>query len=147
MQHAYVSWLTLLTLLLKVFGAVRQALQRAPHYPESYNLNGLVYEARHDYKTAAVFYRLAQCAICALGRGSNSSLRDISTNLARSLCKVNMFVLVFPQLMSKNSSCHTQCPFYGKVILLIFLQAGNAVDAVVECEYLKKEGEVIYHTC
>lgn len=96
MQHAYVSWLTLLTLLLKVFGAVRQALQRAPHYPESYNLNGLVYEARHDYKTAAVFYRLAQCAICALGRGSNSSLRDISTNLARSLCKVNMFFLVFP---------------------------------------------------
>ncbi|KAL8088263.1 tetratricopeptide repeat protein SKI3 isoform X1 [Apium graveolens] len=89
----------------QVFGAVRQALQRAPHYPESYNLNGLVYEARHDYQTAAVFYRLAQCAICALGRGSNSSLRDISTNLARSLCK-----------------------------------AGNAVDAVVECEYLKKEG-------
>lgn len=89
----------------QVFGAVRQALQRAPHYPESYNLNGLVYEARHDYQTAAAFYRLAQRAICALGRGSNSSLRDISTNLARSLCK-----------------------------------AGNAVDAIVECEYLKKEG-------
>ncbi|XP_017258604.1 tetratricopeptide repeat protein SKI3 isoform X2 [Daucus carota subsp. sativus] len=89
----------------QVFGAVRQALQRAPHYPESYNLNGLVYEARHEYLTASVFYRLARCAICASEKGSNSRLRDISVNLSRSLCK-----------------------------------AGNAVDAIVECENLKKEG-------
>lgn len=89
----------------QVFGAIRQALQRVPHYPESHNLNGLVAESRLDYQTASVFYRLARCAICTLGKGSKSNLRDISINLARSLCK-----------------------------------AGNAVDAMIECEDLKKEG-------
>ncbi|ONI13383.1 hypothetical protein PRUPE_4G218400 [Prunus persica] len=30
----------------QVFGAIRQAMQRAPHYPECHNLTGLVYEAQ-----------------------------------------------------------------------------------------------------
>ncbi|CAK9178263.1 unnamed protein product [Ilex paraguariensis] len=71
----------------QVFGAVRQSLQRAPHYPETHNLNGLVFEARFDYLSAVASYRLARCAISSFsGKESNSYLRDVSINLARSLC-------------------------------------------------------------
>ncbi|XP_029125489.1 tetratricopeptide repeat protein SKI3 isoform X1 [Cajanus cajan] len=90
----------------QVFGAIQQAVQHSPHYPESYNLYGLVCEARNDYKSAVTFYRLARHAI---NIGSwciqISHIRDISINLARSLSK-----------------------------------AGNAADALQECENLKKEG-------
>ncbi|KAI8015612.1 Tetratricopeptide repeat protein SKI3 [Camellia lanceoleosa] len=90
----------------QVFGAIRQAMQRAPYYPESHNLNGLVCEARFDYQSAAVSYRLARSAISTFaGNVPKSHLRDISINLARTLC-----------------------------------MAGNALDAVKECEELNKEG-------
>ncbi|KAF4367677.1 tetratricopeptide repeat protein SKI3 [Cannabis sativa] len=90
----------------QVFGAIRQAVQRAPQYPESHNLKGLVCEARFEYQTAATSYRLARCALTNLSTGfTKSQIRDISINLARSLFK-----------------------------------AGNALDAVEECENLKKEG-------
>ncbi|XP_068305808.1 tetratricopeptide repeat protein SKI3 [Pyrus communis] len=90
----------------QVFEAIRQAMQRAPHYPECHNLNGLVSEAQCNYQSAAVSYRLARCAITNLS-GSDRKLHmtDISVNLARSLSK-----------------------------------AGNALDALHECEDLKKEG-------
>uniref|UniRef100_A0A5B7C540 Tetratricopeptide repeat protein SKI3 n=1 Tax=Davidia involucrata TaxID=16924 RepID=A0A5B7C540_DAVIN len=89
-----------------VFGAIQQALQRAPHHPESHNMNGLVCEARFDYHSAASSYRLARCAISTFeGKVPKSHLRDVSINLARSLYK-----------------------------------SGNALDAVLECEDLKKEG-------
>ncbi|XP_057450382.1 tetratricopeptide repeat protein SKI3 isoform X2 [Lotus japonicus] len=90
----------------QVFGAIEQAMQHSPYYPESHNLHGLVCEARKDYKSAATLYRLARHAISS-GSWSiqNSHIRDISINLARSLSK-----------------------------------AGNAADAVQECENLKKEG-------
>ncbi|KAK2988160.1 hypothetical protein RJ640_020642, partial [Escallonia rubra] len=71
-----------------VFGAIRQALQRAPQRPESHNLNGLVSEARLDYQSAAASYRLAHSAISiSAGKVPKSHLRDISINLARSLCR------------------------------------------------------------
>ncbi|KAK9269809.1 hypothetical protein L1049_025382 [Liquidambar formosana] len=90
----------------QVFGAIQQAVQRAPYYPESHNLNGLVCEARFDYGSAAAAYRLARCAISTLaGTVPKSCFRDISINLARSLSR-----------------------------------AGNALDAVQECEDLEKEG-------
>ncbi|XP_062095630.1 tetratricopeptide repeat protein SKI3-like [Humulus lupulus] len=90
----------------QVFGAIKQAVQRAPYYPESHNLKGLVCEARFEYQTAATSYRLALCALTNLSAGfSKSQIRDVSINLARSLFK-----------------------------------AGNALDAVEECENLKKEG-------
>ncbi|KAK4600400.1 hypothetical protein RGQ29_010162 [Quercus rubra] len=90
----------------QVFGAIQQAIQHAPQYPESHNLYGLVCEARFDYQSAAASYRLARCAICSFPDSvSKSHTRDISLNLARSLCK-----------------------------------AGNAIDALQECEDLKKEG-------
>ncbi|XP_058778563.1 tetratricopeptide repeat protein SKI3-like isoform X1 [Vicia villosa] len=90
----------------QVFGAIQQAVQHSPHYPESHNLHGLVCEARKDYKSAATFYRLARHAV-SIGSESNqnSHIRDISINLARSLSK-----------------------------------AGNAADALQECENLNKEG-------
>lgn len=90
----------------QVFGAIQQAVQHAPYYPESHNLNGLVCEARCDYQSAVASYRLARCAINTFsGSILKSHLRDISFNIARSLSK-----------------------------------AGNALDAVQECEDLKKEG-------
>lgn len=90
----------------QVFGAIRQAMQRAPHYPECHNLTGLVYEAQSNYQSAAASYRLARCAITNLsGSDRKSHMTDISINLARSLSK-----------------------------------AGNALDALRECEDLKKEG-------
>ncbi|KAF9626718.1 hypothetical protein IFM89_038892 [Coptis chinensis] len=71
----------------QVFGAIRQAVQRAPHFPESHNLNGLLSEARFDYQSAIAAYRLARCAINGFGRAApNSHLADISVNLARALC-------------------------------------------------------------
>ncbi|BAU00867.1 hypothetical protein VIGAN_10250300 [Vigna angularis var. angularis] len=90
----------------QVFGAIQQAVQHSPHYPESHNLYGLVCEARNDYKSAATFYRLARHAF-NIGSWSiqNTHMRDISINLARTLSK-----------------------------------AGNAADALQECENLNKEG-------
>ncbi|PPR82873.1 hypothetical protein GOBAR_AA37846 [Gossypium barbadense] len=72
----------------QVFGAIQQAVQRAPHYHESHNLNGLVHEARMQFQTAIASYRLARYAInISLGTVLKSHLKDISTNLARSLSK------------------------------------------------------------
>ncbi|KAI3757028.1 hypothetical protein L6452_04561 [Arctium lappa] len=70
----------------EVFGPICQALHRAPQYPESHNLLGLVCEARHDYLSAATSYRLARCAVNT-SFGDTTKLLDISINLARSLCK------------------------------------------------------------
>ncbi|XP_068467827.1 tetratricopeptide repeat protein SKI3 isoform X3 [Phaseolus vulgaris] len=90
----------------QVFGAIQQAVQHSPHYPESHNLCGLVCEARNDYKCAATFYRLARHAFNIDSQSiQNTHIRDISINLARSLSK-----------------------------------AGNAADALQECENLNKEG-------
>ncbi|KAH9694130.1 tetratricopeptide repeat protein SKI3 [Citrus sinensis] len=90
----------------QVFGAIQQAIQRGPHYPESHNLYGLVCEARSDYQAAVVSYRLARYAISSSsGTVPNSHFQDISINLARSLSR-----------------------------------AGNALDAVRECESLERQG-------
>ncbi|KAL6176261.1 hypothetical protein ACLB2K_052896 [Fragaria x ananassa] len=90
----------------QVFGAIKQAIQRAPDYPECHNLNGLVSEAQSNYQSAAVSYRLARCAIINLsGSDTKSCMKDITVNLARALCK-----------------------------------AGNALDALRECELLRKQG-------
>lgn len=78
---------------LQVFGAIRQAVQRAPYYPESHNLKGLVCEARFEYQTAAASYRQALCALTNFSSSvSKSQIRDISINLARSLSKVKIFM-------------------------------------------------------
>ncbi|KAF7829441.1 tetratricopeptide repeat protein SKI3 isoform X1 [Senna tora] len=90
----------------QVYGAIKQAVQRSPQYPESHNLNGLVFEARKDYLSAAASYRFARHAIDISSQNfPNTQIRDVSINLARSLSK-----------------------------------AGSAVDALQECEHLKKEG-------
>ncbi|XP_051140393.1 tetratricopeptide repeat protein SKI3 [Andrographis paniculata] len=71
----------------EVFGAIQQALQRVPQYPESHNLAGLVCESRSDYESAITSYRLARCALVSFAdESSESHLLDISINLARSLC-------------------------------------------------------------
>ena len=78
--------------LLQVFGALRQAAQRAPQYPESHNLYGLACEARSDYQAAIAAYQKARCAIRVFSRITPSShIADISANLARSLCRVYLF--------------------------------------------------------
>ncbi|KAK1306290.1 hypothetical protein QJS10_CPA10g00001 [Acorus calamus] len=90
----------------QVYGAVQQAVQRAPNFPESHNLRGLLYEARSDYESAIVAYRQARFAISiSLSTAEKSHLIDVSFNLARSLCR-----------------------------------ARHALDAVRECEDLRKEG-------
>ncbi|EPS62470.1 hypothetical protein M569_12320, partial [Genlisea aurea] len=72
---------------LEVFGAIQRALERLPQYPESHNLNGLVCESRSDYRSAVTAYRLARYALAYANSESTESLqRDISINLARSLC-------------------------------------------------------------
>ncbi|KZV41355.1 tetratricopeptide repeat protein 37 [Dorcoceras hygrometricum] len=92
----------------EVFGAIKQALLRAPEYPESHNLNGLVCESRHDYENAITAYKLARCALKSFAAESAERCqKDISINLARSLCL-----------------------------------AGNAEDAVEECEYLRQKGQL-----
>ncbi|XP_047329203.1 tetratricopeptide repeat protein SKI3 isoform X2 [Impatiens glandulifera] len=91
---------------LKVFGAVHQAVQHAPFYPECHNISGLVYEAWSDFDSAAVAFRLARFANESFaGNVLNPHLRYISSNLARVLCK-----------------------------------AGKALDAIQECEDLKRRG-------
>ncbi|CAA0808618.1 Tetratricopeptide repeat protein SKI3 [Striga hermonthica] len=71
----------------EVFGAIQQALLRVPHYPESHNLNGLICESRSDYQSAITSYRLASCALISFaGESSELHQKDISINMARSLC-------------------------------------------------------------
>ncbi|KAF6160918.1 hypothetical protein GIB67_025453 [Kingdonia uniflora] len=71
----------------QAFGAIRQAVLRAPHYPESHNLSGLLSEARSDYQSAISAYRLARLAIGSFaGTSPKSHFNDISVNLARALC-------------------------------------------------------------
>ncbi|XVE56309.1 hypothetical protein DITRI_Ditri03aG0228300 [Diplodiscus trichospermus] len=73
----------------QVFGAIQQAVQRAPHYHESHNMNGLVCEARFHFIAAIASYRLARYAInISFDTSLKSHWKDISTNLARSLIKV-----------------------------------------------------------
>lgn len=108
-------------------------MQHSPHYPESHNLHGLVCEAQHDYKSAATFYRLARHAINIDSWSiQNSHSRDISINLARSLSKVN-YTRNLPVLYFLNILLMFNNTFY-------LMQAGNATDALQECENLKKEG-------
>uniref|UniRef100_A0A1D1Y0Z0 Tetratricopeptide repeat protein 37 n=1 Tax=Anthurium amnicola TaxID=1678845 RepID=A0A1D1Y0Z0_9ARAE len=72
----------------QVFGAIQQAVQRAPYYPESHNLKGLVCEARSDYCSAIAAYRNAQYALNFFCKSApKSQVADISLNLARSLCQ------------------------------------------------------------
>ncbi|KAG7024067.1 Tetratricopeptide repeat protein SKI3 [Cucurbita argyrosperma subsp. argyrosperma] len=76
----------------QVFGAIRQAVQLAPCYPESYNLNGLAFEAQLDYQSAVAAYRLAHLTTSHFSdRVPRSHVRNISINLARSLCMVGNF--------------------------------------------------------
>ncbi|KAL5778461.1 hypothetical protein ACOSP7_011387 [Xanthoceras sorbifolium] len=72
----------------QVFGAIQQAIHRAPYYPESHNMYGLVCEARFDYQAAVASYRLARCAIkSSADTIPKSHYQDISINLARSLSR------------------------------------------------------------
>lgn len=90
----------------EVLRSIQQSLQRAPFYPESHNLYGLICEARSEYQNAIASFKLARLAIASSsGKLDQFSLKDVSINLVRVLCK-----------------------------------AGNASDAVKECEVLKKEG-------
>ncbi|XP_070056418.1 tetratricopeptide repeat protein SKI3 isoform X1 [Nicotiana tomentosiformis] len=71
----------------EAFGAIQQALQRSPQYPESHNLKGLVCEARGDYESAVASYRLARLAARVFaGKVLKSYPAYISINLTRSLC-------------------------------------------------------------
>lgn len=73
----------------EVFAAIRQAVQCAPSYPESHNLNGLVSEARHDYESAVSSYRLARFALkVSTFTLPPYHLAHVSVNLARALCRV-----------------------------------------------------------
>lgn len=136
-------------------------MQHAPHYPECHNLNGLSCESQFDYQSAVASYRLARYAVAnSSGNVSKSHIRDISINLARSLSMVMMFYVfsiclwyytyiyacVYNYLYIKiyftwycilvwMSLCF---PFFNRCFHVV--QAGNALEALQECEVLKKEG-------
>ncbi|KAL6642741.1 hypothetical protein ACP70R_020922 [Stipagrostis hirtigluma subsp. patula] len=77
----------------QVLMAVRQAVQRAPHCPESHNINGLVSEVRSDFQSAITFYQQARFAlsmICNSKSDNRNAFADVSVNLARSLCKAGL---------------------------------------------------------
>ena len=66
-------------------------------------MNGLVCEARLDYHSAAAAYRLARCAVSSVeDKVPNSVITDISINLARAHCKVNIFNIVFSAIQMHN---------------------------------------------
>lgn len=79
----------------QVFGAIRQAVLRAPHYAESHNLNGLVCEARSDYQSAIAAYRRSRCAL-NIAHDSNKTNKShyvvVSVNLARALCLAGYYL-------------------------------------------------------
>ncbi|KAM7253000.1 hypothetical protein ACFE04_025618 [Oxalis oulophora] len=105
----------------QVFAAIQQAVQRAPNYPESHNLNGLACEARNEYQAAVASYRLAHCAISISSADvPKSHVLDISVNLIRSLCEA-----------SKGLGGSPHFRLAG--------QAGNIEEALQECENLNKE--------
>ncbi|WCJ31169.1 Tetratricopeptide repeat (TPR)-like superfamily protein [Euphorbia peplus] len=97
----------------QVYGAIRQAVLRAPQCPESHYLKGFVCEARSEYQIVVASYRLALNATkISSAEAARYYLPDIRMNLARSLCR-----------------------------------AGQAEDAIRECESLKREGMFrIMHT-
>lgn len=99
-----------LKLLYQVFGAIHQALHRAPCYPESHNLKGLVCEARNDYQSAIASYRLARYAAGIFDeKESKAYLNCISSNLARSLCRV-ICLLYFCWLVWKAENSLLDAP-------------------------------------
>ena len=59
---------------MQVLMAVRQAVQRAPHYPESHNISGLVSEVRSDFQSAITSYRQAKFALDMMPSCSKDSL-------------------------------------------------------------------------
>lgn len=69
---------------------------RAPNHAESHNIEGLVCEARLDYSCAIAAYRRARVALTTASYSDSdvvrSRLADVSVNLARSLCKVNVVI-------------------------------------------------------
>ncbi|XP_066384394.1 tetratricopeptide repeat protein SKI3-like isoform X2 [Miscanthus floridulus] len=77
----------------QVLMAVRQAVQRAPHYPESHNLNGLISEVRLDFQSAITFYLQARFALGMMYNSKSDNRQafaDVSVNLARALCKAGL---------------------------------------------------------
>ncbi|KAM0878424.1 hypothetical protein ACQ4PT_034890 [Festuca glaucescens] len=77
----------------QVLMAVRQAVQRAPHYPESHNINGLVAEVRSDFQSAIASYQQAKFALDMMHRSKLDNrypFVDVSLNLARSLFKAGL---------------------------------------------------------
>jgi superkiller protein 3 len=76
--------------------AVRQAVQRAPHYPESHNLNGLISEVRLDFQSAITFYLQVRFALGMMYNSKSDNRQafaDVSVNLARALCKVRVLTV------------------------------------------------------
>ncbi|KAJ1296360.1 hypothetical protein BS78_01G294600 [Paspalum vaginatum] len=77
----------------QVLMAVRQAVQRAPHYPESHNINGLISEVRLDFQSAITYYKQARFASGMMynSKADNKHVfADVSLNLSRSLCKAGL---------------------------------------------------------
>ena len=58
--------------------AVRQAVHRAPHYPESHNINSLVYEVKSDFQSAITFYQQARFALCILSNSNPENRNDFT---------------------------------------------------------------------
>lgn len=91
---------------LQVFGAMQQAVLRAPFSSLAHNLLGLVCESRTDYQSAVIAYQQARYILknfpCFEG-DVQAHFVDVSVNLARSLCKVNS--ILFCLLVRMNMLC------------------------------------------
>ncbi|KAG6510698.1 hypothetical protein ZIOFF_028729 [Zingiber officinale] len=80
----------------QVFGAIQQAVHRAPFSSLAHNLLGLVCESRTDYQSAVIAYQQARYILknfpCFEG-DVQARFVDVSVNLARSLCKICVHLL------------------------------------------------------
>lgn len=82
-------------------------MQCAPWYPESHNLNGLVYEGRQDFQSAVASYKLARYALkTSTFHLPHSHFSDLSVNLARALCKVCMHIGFFSSVLYSLQVLH-----------------------------------------
>ncbi|MQM18254.1 hypothetical protein Taro_051242 [Colocasia esculenta] len=122
----------------QVFGAIQQAVQRAPHYPETHNLMGLVCESRLDYHSAIAAYRNAKHVLNIFVKSaSKSQVADVSVNLARSLCQAGYAFdaeLVCEELKRKGLLDNTSHQLY----IIALWQQGKKESFLTEAAQLAK---------
>lgn len=123
-----------------MLGAVNQAVQRAPYFPESHNLKGLACEARLDNQSAIHSYLNALYALDAFCRpAADSQIADVSINLARSLCKVKFWEKNVLRTRSRSHELN-----YSYVHIILALRCQYMHNYFFEC---RQVGPLMLNKC